>query len=60
MEVGNISASQLASQATDAVGVAVLKKSMDLQEQAAMQLIVAVPSPSNNPPNLGQNVDTTA
>jgi hypothetical protein len=49
----------------DAVGIAVLKKALDTEAQSAQMLINAVPQPvkssaSNLPPNLGQNVNTTA
>lgn len=55
----------LAGQSTgDAVGLSVLKKAMDLQAQSAVALISALPQPQKNtvnlPPNLGQNVNTTA
>ncbi|MBK1680300.1 YjfB family protein [Rhodocyclus tenuis] len=45
----------------DAIAVTVLRKSLDLQAQAAMQLIAALPqATTNNPPNLGQGVNTFA
>jgi len=49
----------------DVVGLAVLKKSIDIEAQVAMALINAIPQPSqpgasNLPPNLGQNINTTA
>ena len=44
----------------DAVGVSVLKKAMDIQEQSALQLLQALPQPPSNPPNLGQNIDVKA
>lgn len=48
------------TQTADAAGIAVLKKAMDIQAQAAMQLIQALPQPSSNPPNLGNSVDVRA
>ncbi|HJV84908.1 MAG TPA: YjfB family protein [Noviherbaspirillum sp.] len=65
MEVNNIAAlaTTLASTATNqAVGVAVLKKAMDIQASSAMAMLEALPpAPSVNlPPHLGQNVNTTA
>lgn len=45
------------------VGVAVLKKTQDIQARTASQLINSIPSPparQNLPPNLGQNINTTA
>jgi len=57
MDLGNIGSS-LAAQTQDTVGLVVLKKAINIQEQAAMQLLEALPAPAtNNPPNLGQNVD---
>jgi hypothetical protein len=49
----------------DAVGMAVLKKAIDIEAQSAMALIAAIPQPpqqsaANLPPNLGQNINTTA
>lgn len=48
----------------DAVGVSVLKKAMEAEAQNAQQLINAVPkaekTATNLPPNLGQNINTTA
>jgi hypothetical protein len=44
----------------DAVGTLVLKKAMDIQAQNAMQLLQAVPSVANNPPNLGNSIDVKA
>jgi hypothetical protein len=45
------------------VSVAILKKSIDIQSNSALELLQAIPSPapaSNLPANLGQNVNTTA
>lgn len=48
----------------DAVGISVLRKAMQIEAQNAQQLINSVTSPeqtsANLPPNLGQNVNTTA
>lgn len=48
----------------DAVGITMLKKAMEIEAQNAKQLINSIPSPeksaTNLPPNLGQNVNTTA
>lgn len=54
----NLSATQTAM----AVEIAVLKKSLDLQAQNAAQLLEALPEPAryNNPPELGDAVDTYA
>ncbi len=56
--VGSISTALTMSKTGDAVGTLVLKKAMDLQEQSAMQLIQALPPvATNNPANLGKNID---
>ncbi len=46
----------------DAVQIAVLKKAMDIEASAALQLLQALPAPvpANNPPHLGNRVDTFA
>jgi hypothetical protein len=45
----------------DAIAISVMKKALDIQAQSAMQLIQALPLPStNNPPNLGNHVNTFA
>jgi hypothetical protein len=41
----------------DAVGILVLKKAIDIQEQSALQLLQALPQIASNPPNLGNSVD---
>lgn len=58
--MSSLSAVLSQAQASDAVGIAVLKKAMDIQEQTAMQLIQALPQPASNPPNLGNHVDVRA
>ncbi|MBS1227624.1 MAG: hypothetical protein H6R17_901 [Proteobacteria bacterium] len=59
--VGSISAAVSQAQTGDAVGIAVLKKAIDLQAQGALQLIESLPQPAtNSPPNLGQGVNTFA
>lgn len=55
----------MAGQSTgDAVGISVLKKSMQMEAQNAMQLINAIPGAEKTsaslPPNLGRNINTTA
>ena len=44
----------------EAVQVAVLKKAMDLSANGALQLLQALPAPANNPPHLGNRIDTFA
>lgn len=64
MDVGNIaSMSSALSQAknSDAVGLSVLKKAMNIEAQTAAQLLQALPQPAaNNPPHLGNSVDIFA
>ena len=58
-----VSSSAAVSQADtgNAVSIAVLKKSLDIQAQNAAQLLQALPQPnSSNPPNLGNDVNTFA
>lgn len=48
----------------DGVGLSILKKAIDIEAKSAMALINSIPQPTqqsaNLPPNLGQNVNTTA
>lgn len=62
MDIANISSLSTAltqAKSGDEVGTLVLKKALDLQAQAAAQLIQALPQVSN-PPNLGNGVDIKA
>jgi hypothetical protein len=47
---------------SDAVQMAVLKKALDMQGQGALQLLEAALQsvPANNPPHLGNRIDTFA
>jgi hypothetical protein len=51
-------------QTNEAVGMAVLKKAMDIDASSAAALIDAIPAAPaaahNLPPHLGQNINTTA
>ena len=61
--VGSVPASVASAQTGDAVAVTVLKKSLDIQAQSAMQLIAALPQPQPAPgttPTLGNSVNTFA
>lgn len=53
-----------AAATNDTVGLTVLKKALDIQAQSALLLINSIPQPqqsaANLPPNLGQNINTTA
>lgn len=42
------------------VGVAMLKKSMDIQAASAAQLLDALPQPQNLPAHLGNTINTKA
>lgn len=56
MDISGVQTAAIASSVgqNDAVGVAVLKKAMDIQEQTAVQLIQSI---SELPDNLGQNIN---
>lgn len=59
---GNVSALARSTQAQE-LSVAVLKKALDGQAQAAKSLIEAIPKPPSTaglPPNVGRNINTTA
>lgn len=61
--IGSLSSAVAQGQTGDAVGIQVLKKAMQIEAQNAAQLIEAATqsAPStNNPPNLGNNVDVSA
>ena len=59
--VGNVSAALSQAGTGDAVALAVLKKSLDIQAQSAIQLIQALPQPApSTPPNLGNGVNVYA
>lgn len=65
MEVKNIAqlATTIATTATNqAIGVAVMKKAMDVQASSAAAMLEALPpaTATNLPSHLGQNIDTTA
>jgi hypothetical protein len=61
MDVGSVGGvSSALTQGSDSVSVAVLKKAMDIEAKSVTQLIDALPQVSNNPPNLGNNVDVNA
>lgn len=63
MDVGNIArlAINMSVARTDqTVGIAVLRKALDVQANGAMSLIAAIPAPQSPSSSLGQNVNTTA
>ena len=55
--IANLAVSMAQARTGDAVGIAVLKKAMDLQAQSALALVNALP---NLPSYLGQNINTVA
>ena len=58
-----VAVSQLSqSRVGDAVGISVLKKSLEIESQNAMQLLAALPQPAATGAvgNLGNNVNTFA
>ncbi|MGE5384411.1 MAG: YjfB family protein [Betaproteobacteria bacterium] len=58
--LGSMSSAVASASTGDAVGILVLKKTLDMQAQSALQLLQALPQPGSNPPNLGQNIDVKA
>lgn len=65
MDISMNTSAALAQNATSDVGMAVLKKAMNIEAQSSMALINAIPHPpqqsaANLPPNLGQNINVTA
>lgn len=56
MDISGVQTAAIASSIgqNDAVGIVVLKKAMDIQEQAAVQLIQSI---AELPDNLGQNIN---
>ena len=62
MDVSMNTSTALAQSASNEVGMAVLKKSMEVEAQGAIALINAIPQPPsvNLPPNLGRHINVTA
>jgi hypothetical protein len=59
--LGNISSTLSQAKTGDAIATTMLKKSLDIEAQSALQLLQALPQPMNsNPPNLGNSVNTFA
>jgi Putative motility protein len=59
--VGNTSAALSQAFTGDAVAITMLKKTLEVQSQSALQLLQALPLPTtNSPPNLGNSVNTFA
>jgi hypothetical protein len=61
--IASLSTAMATTQTNAEIGVAVLKKSIDIASNSALELLQALPSPTpaaNLPSNLGQNINTTA
>ena len=59
--IANLATNMAQERTSQAVGVAVLKKALDVQASSAMALIAALPpTPQSLPPNLGQSVNVAA
>jgi len=60
--ITSVASTIAATAPSDRVGVAVLKKALDIEAANALALIQALPQPPsvNLPAHLGQNIDTTA
>ncbi len=56
MDISGVQTTAIASNVgqNDPIGISVLKKAMNIQEQTAMQLIQSIPQ---LPDNLGQNIN---
>jgi len=64
MNISSTLSSMVGQTNGDSTALAVLKKAIDTQAQSAAALINSVSAPQKNavnlPPNLGQNINTTA
>lgn len=65
MDISMNTSAALAHNASSDVGMAVLKKAMNIEARSSMALINAIPQPpqqsaANLPPNLGRNINVTA
>lgn len=60
--IASLSTALSQSQTMDAIQTTVLKKAMDIEAQGSLALIQAATQAGqlNNPPHLGNSVDTTA
>lgn len=60
-DIASVASGMSQARTADAIDTTVLRKALDIASSSAQQLIESVPKPAyNNPPNLGQNVDTQA
>ena len=64
MDVNMTASSTMVQGSSVNVGIAMLRKALDVEAQSAMILIESMAQPltpaANLPPNLGQNINTTA
>ena len=63
MDIAGLASSLVNRATSEELSVAVLKKALDSQSQSAKSLIEALPQPpstSGLPPNVGQNINTSA
>lgn len=58
--IAQLATSMSQEKTNDAVGVAVLKQAMDIQEQSAMQLVQAIPDVSALPEGVGTRINVAA
>lgn len=60
--IANMATSLAEVQSSQSVGIAVLKKALDMERDGAAALLGALPPPTsvNLPPHLGQIINTTA
>jgi hypothetical protein len=57
MSIASLATSLSSAKVDQEVGIAVLKKAMDVETAGATALINAIPSAANLPANLGQNIN---
>ena len=58
--IANLATNLAAERNDQAVGIAVLKKALDIESTNAAILLEAIPAAPRLPPNIGQNINTTA
>lgn len=59
--IANLATAMSNTRTEQAIGIAVLKKAMDLNAAGALALIEAIPNtPQHLPAHLGQHINTTA
>lgn len=57
MNIASLATDMSAAKTNQQVGIAVLKKAIDVEAAGATALINAIPSAANLPANLGQNIN---